>query len=47
MDSREKVAYPPKIDEGEVLGEREKEGLPFKMSLNYMKPSEEEKEEGM
>ena len=45
MDSREKVAYPPKIDKGEVLGEREKEGLPFKMSLNYMKPSEEEKEE--
>ena len=47
MDSREKVAYPPKNDEGEVLGDREKEGLPSKMILNYMTPRKEKKEEGM
>ena len=36
---------PLKYDEGEVLGDREKDGLPSNSILNYMASQNEEKEE--
>ena len=39
------MVTPLKYDEGEVLGDREKDGLPSNSILNYMASQNEEKEE--